>query len=374
MVLNTETPVRTALWAIPVSELGGVARHVLDVVGTGVPGWRIVVLTPPGPLAERLREIGAAVIAEPFGPDHGVLTSIRTLRRAVRHLRPEIVHTHLSYADIIAALALNGRSPKLISTEHGIAANDLVYHGNAWRSRAMATVHHLRQRRLTAIIAVSYATKKAIQDKWRPPAGLPIEVIHNGIDLPDVPPHREPGIHIASISRLEPEKGIDVVIGAFASVLTEHPEARLTVAGLGSLAEDLAKQAAALGIAYAVDFPGYVDVDHLLTEVDVVTQLSVWENCSYALLDAIRAGCGVVATAVGGNPEILPRSSLVPLHDLKAIATRTIEQGLDIRQRPGVPANWFGLVTMTHSIASSYGYNHTDSSNTALAPKLERLE
>ena len=45
---------RTALWVVPVSDLAGVARHVLDVAGAGLPGWRLTVLAPPGPLPDRL--------------------------------------------------------------------------------------------------------------------------------------------------------------------------------------------------------------------------------------------------------------------------------------------------------------------------------
>ena len=65
MVLNPPT----ALWVVPVSNLAGVARHVLDVARVGVPGWRLVFLTPPGDLPDALRDLGAAVLVEPFGPE-----------------------------------------------------------------------------------------------------------------------------------------------------------------------------------------------------------------------------------------------------------------------------------------------------------------
>ena len=53
MVLSTDAVLPTALWVVPVPEVAGVGRHVLDVVEVGVPGYRLIVLCPPGPLADR---------------------------------------------------------------------------------------------------------------------------------------------------------------------------------------------------------------------------------------------------------------------------------------------------------------------------------
>ena len=57
-----------ALWVVPVAEIGGVARHVLDVARTGLPRTRMMVLCPPGALAEELTQLGVPVRAESFGP------------------------------------------------------------------------------------------------------------------------------------------------------------------------------------------------------------------------------------------------------------------------------------------------------------------
>ena len=75
MVLSQPAAPPTALWVVPVSDLAGVARHVLDVARSGIPGWRLVVLTPPGDLPAQLLKAGAAVLERPFGPDHGLRAS-----------------------------------------------------------------------------------------------------------------------------------------------------------------------------------------------------------------------------------------------------------------------------------------------------------
>lgn len=65
----------TVLWVVPVPDFGGVARHVLDVARTGIPGYRLVVCAPEGKLTERLRELNIPVHAVPFGPSRGFRTS-----------------------------------------------------------------------------------------------------------------------------------------------------------------------------------------------------------------------------------------------------------------------------------------------------------
>ncbi len=158
----------TALWVVPVSDLAGVARHVLDVARAGIPGWRLVFLTPPGDLPRRLRELGADVArASRSGPTTACASVGATLRDAVRTLRPAVVHSHLSYADIVAALAV-GRGPRLVTTEHGIARDDVVYHRSPAKARVMAVAHTARLRRFDAAIAVSRATADAMVEKWHP--------------------------------------------------------------------------------------------------------------------------------------------------------------------------------------------------------------
>ena len=128
----------------------------------------------------------------------------------------------------------------------------------------------------------------------------------NGVDAPPAPPVLPPGLRVLSLARLAPEKRLPDLLRAFAVVAAAHPTAKLTVAGVGDLETALRAQARDLGLGDRVAFPGYVEAGPALAGADVVAMLSVWENCSYSLLDAAVAGLGVVASPVGGNPEILP--------------------------------------------------------------------
>ncbi len=344
---------RTALWAIPVSDLGGVARHVIDVGTAGLDGWELVVLCPPGPFADLAAAQGLDVRAAAFGRPAGALASLRTLRRTIRELRPAVVHTHLAYADLIAAAVGPGANGTLVTTEHGISMADTALHESSAMSRVMARIHRLRQHRTDGLIAVSDATLAAVRAKWHPPAQVHTAVIRNGIDRPS-PPARLPGLHVGAVGRLAPEKNLGLLIDAFARVVERHPEARLTIAGDGPLRDELVGAVAGAGLDDRVDFPGHVDASAVFAELDVVVMPSVFENCSYTLLEAAVSGCGVVATDVGGNPEILPRPSLVPLGDADAMAEAIIAQGLEVAARPGLPDDWPTVAAMCASIVTFY--------------------
>ena len=343
-----------ALWVVPVADLAGVARHVRDVTEVGVPGYRVVVLCPPGPLAAALRGAGAAVTTGPVGPADGFRASVAAVRRTVQVLEPAVVHSHLSWADVVAAAAAAGHRSALVTTEHGIAGDDLVYHGSRWRARLKALAHTARLRRADAVIAVSEATADTIRTKWHPSPSTPIRLVRNGVDPATEPPAPVPGLRIASVARLAPEKRVDHLLHAFALLRQDHPEAVLTVAGDGPEESALHTLADALGVAGAVTFAGHVDPVEVLARSDVLVQLSVWENCSYSLLDALVHGLGVVATPVGGNPEILPPDCLRPHDDHSSIASAVERQGLDPACRPPLPAGWPTRTEMSRAISKVY--------------------
>jgi glycogen(starch) synthase len=108
-----------------------------------------------------------------------------------------------------------------------------------------------------------------------------------------------------------------------------------------------------LGLGDAVSLPGFVDPEPAMAEHDVLAMLSVWENCSYALLDAASRGMGVVASDVGGNPEILPPASLADTDDPTAVAAALARQGLDLSARPSL-REWPTIADMCTGITATY--------------------
>ncbi|WP_460626306.1 glycosyltransferase family 4 protein [Intrasporangium mesophilum] len=350
MAVTRTTYAGEALWVVPVAELGGVARHVLDVATHGIPRHRLSVLCPEGPLAQRLRAVGARVTTGPIGPTAGLVRSVRTLRHTVLAQRPAVVHSHLAYADIVLAATPLPGQVRRFTTEHGIAGDDGLYHRSRLHSVLMARAHRLRLRGFDGAIAVSEATRRAMVDRWH--ATSHIEVIRNGVDVPNgrrVRGGAGAGPRVLSLSRLAPEKRIDRLVEAFALLRADRPGARLTIGGEGPLHDALRALSVRLGVGDAVSMPGFLDPELAMRDADVLVQLSMWENCSYALLDAAAAGLGVVAADVGGNPEILTAESLVDPNDTVSVADAIVRA---VSLDPGLP-DWT-VSAMCHAIADAY--------------------
>lgn len=371
MAVNSDLPV--ALHCVPVPDFGGVARHISDLAEAGLPGYRLVVLCQPGALSARLKELGAEVREADFGTSAGFSTSRATLNAAIDELKPAIVHSHLAYADVLAAATVNLRKvsrllnwgihiPRLFTTEHGIAGDDAVYHGASWRSRLMEQVHRVRLWGTDGVLAVSQSTADQMKRKW---SVRKVQVVYNGVDVAQVASavdacRVEPAagaLRVLSLSRLAPEKGLDILVEAFAAVRRDIPGATLEIAGSGSLKEDLQKQVEGLGLSDSVSFPGFVDPVEAMGRSDLLVQLSVWENCSYTLLDAKAAGLAVVATAVGGNPEILDGQELVPsLNQMnRQTAVRTVARRMrECSESVPQKFSWMSREEMATQLVAQY--------------------
>jgi len=139
-------------------------------------------------------------------------------------------------------------------------------------------------------------------------------VIHNGLDLPHVPPTPlpfKPPI-LLYLGRLVKEKGIDVALSAFSKILARFPQTRMVIAGDGPEGSSLARQAQSLGIQDSVDFRGWVlpgDVSDLINSASVIVIPSRWEEpFGFVALEASLMARPVVATRVGGLSEIIVHS------------------------------------------------------------------
>jgi glycosyltransferase involved in cell wall biosynthesis len=123
---------------------------------------------------------------------------------------------------------------------------------------------------------------------------------------------------------LSPQKGINYLLGAARRVLARAPEARFLIAGDGPLRPELERRAVALGLGERLRFLGYRrDIPEFLAALDLYALPSLWEGLPLSLLEALASGKPIVATAVGGNPEIVCdglHGRLVPPRDEGALA------------------------------------------------------
>ena len=247
------------------------------------------------------------------------------LARVLREFRPDIVHTHsyvMRYA--LPACAIT-RTGMLVHTVHNTADREVDAVGRA--------IHRLAFRRGAVAVAISAGLAESFRAVYGFP---PAAVIPNGADTQPGPgaATRErwraahgfgPGdVVLVSVARLEPQKNPAGLIEAFARALPQAGPAHLVMAGAGSLLESSRDLAARLGVADRVHFPGLCrEVPELLAGGDVFVLSSAWEGMPMAVIEAMAAGLPVVATAVGGVPELVEdgiTGVLVPAGDTGALA------------------------------------------------------
>jgi glycosyltransferase involved in cell wall biosynthesis len=315
-----------------VSGISGSEAHLLSVLPLlRERGWdaRMVVLDEG--------EEGAARFADELRAREVPTTRLRMrldadpiafarLTATIRRARPEIVHTHLVHADLLglpaAALA---RVPVRISTKHGF---------NAFRlRRGFGAVDRTIDRLADVDVAISRGLAEHLAAAEGFDAGA-FEVVHYGIAPgPEAPaPPREP--RLAAIGRLIEIKGLDTLLRALAAARAEIPALTLDLAGSGPLDADLRRLAAELGLDDAVRFRGHVSpVVPVLEEALAVVVPSRGEGFGMVALEAMERSRAVVASSVGGLPELVVEGEtglLVPPDDVEALRAAIVRVAANV--------------------------------------------
>ncbi|MFG3499261.1 glycosyltransferase [Streptomyces sp. NPDC047928] len=327
------------------------ARVVTDVIGVQVAqGMRAVVACPPGtPLAAAVRERGGEPLPWPAcrEPGRNVVPESRRVAGLVALVRPDLVHAHSAKAGLAARLAVRGRVPT-------------VYQPHAWSFEAVdgaTAALALRWERWAArwthrVVCVSEAERRRGES-----AGVraPWSVIHNGVDVArfgvttdraatraTLHPQLGPSAPVVvCVGRLCRQKGQDLLLDAWPSVVARIPEARLVLVGDGPSAAGLRAAAPA-----SVLFAGAVDdAAPWYRAADLVVLPSRWEGMALAPLEAMASGRPVLVTDVDGARESLPPGHaahcLVPPGDpaaLTAALTRLLQRPI-LRQVLGRQAH-----------------------------------
>ncbi len=284
-----------------------------------------------GVLADDLESHGWPVttLEEPSGFRPGL--ALR-LARLFRQQRIDIVHTHDERPHIYGAFAARlARVRRLIHTRH---------HGMADRlTPRQAALVRLAARLTDRFVCVSadsarQATRQGVSPRI-------VRVLHNGIDLTrfDLPASRDGG-PVVTVARLSPEKDITTLLRAAALALAEEASFRLEIAGDGPCMADLRRTASELGLDGCVHFHGQVrDVPALLARAGLFVLSSLTEGVSLTLLEAMACGLAVVATRVGGNPEVVADGEtglLVPSGDPAALARALLRLRRNEGERRGM--------------------------------------
>lgn len=260
----------------------------------------------------------------------GSLTKRQRLRALTELLRREqfdVVHSHNTLAHFYATAAAKWAGvPVVINTQHGRGC------GNSWKALLQFRLANLRTDR---IVGVSHdATELCRRDD--PFSKRRMQVVWNGIDLQRFAfsgPVTKPVA--ISVARLSPEKDFATLLRATQLVVRDYPDFRLRIVGDGRERSRLEALRQELGLEPHVEFLGERhDVPQLLAQAGFFVSSSTSEGISLTLLEAMAIGLPIVATRVGGNPEIVldgQTGRLVPSESPSQLAAAMCELLADPR-------------------------------------------
>ena len=312
---------------------GGAQEHLFGLVSRMDPTRYDVsiVSLSPGSAVRKLQRAGFAVLLIDE-PDDAI--AVGALAAHLAEVRADVVHAHMYRAETVATRAvlalaeIGHRRPYLVSTVHSSRVRS-----EEDRQTLRDLTPHMDQ-----LIAVSRMIEKKLHDEGRTSA--PIRLIYNGVDLTRYDEQEpcctlpeeyglEPGSQLVGVvARLEPEKGHPTLLEAWPQVLRSVPDSYLLIVGEGSRREALEAQARELRVAHRVVFTGRRDdVPAVTAALDVAVLPSYREAQGLSILEAMALSRPVVASNVGGIPEMITDGEtglLVPPHDADALATAII--------------------------------------------------
>lgn len=304
--------------------MGGQECVALDLAKAQLAaGHRVLVLSlaepPDGPMAERFRAAGALTETIPkWGPSLDPTLALR-VAQCISKAGADIVHTHNPQALVYGAPAAGLSRLPCVHTKHGVNPDPTR---RLWLRRAASSI-------VDAYVAVTPTLARLAVDQ-RECDSTQLHVIPNGIDTARFSPNEaarqqvrsELGIPdgawvVGTVGRLAPEKNQGLLIDAMAPIL--DPRRHLVIVGAGPDSAALVERARATLRPELIHFTGArSDVQALLAAFDAFALTSESEGLPLVVLEAMAVGLPVVATAVGGIPDVVEHAKtgfLVPSAD-----------------------------------------------------------
>ncbi|MBY0496299.1 MAG: glycosyltransferase [Cyanobacteria bacterium] len=356
---------------------GGTERLVIEIVRKLASRIDSVVccLDDPGTWAAEIEALGVPVIALGRTPGFQPALAMR-LARIIKERRIDVLHCH-HYSPYVYGLLASLLKPsvKLVFTEHGKLSD-------AGPSRKRRLVNPILSRWPGYLCAVSSDLKQHMVDEGFPSRRLC--VLYNGIDPGERPTAQQrhsarvalgvpdEAFVVGTVGRLDPVKNLPLLLRAHVLAVAANPNVRTVIVGDGPERAGLEAKAAELGIERSLIFSGYrQDVRFLMSGFDVFVNCSSYEGVSLTILEAMASTLPVVATPVGGNPEVVVDQEtglLVPaMPRTLADAMAALAKSPRRRQDMGNAGRWrvirhFSIARMVDDYASAYfGERHTDS-------------
>lgn len=273
------------------------------------------------------------------------------IAQQIRKYEVDILHAHhytpffYGLSGALTARRRAGAPPRVVFTEHGI---EYPYR-RKWKRRL---VNPILMRMADDVTTIAHYTRRNLERYENYPEGR-ARVLYNGIDVAAYSEGKSPlearsslGISpeaktIGVVARLDPVKNHPLLLRSLQEVISSFPETELLIVGDGPGRADLEILVNRLGLASHVRFLGARrDVPEIIRAMDIFVLPSLSEGMSITLLEAMAAGLPIVATRVGGNPEVVVDGEtgfLAPSDDDRRMADRlkTLLGNSRLRQKMG---------------------------------------
>jgi glycosyltransferase involved in cell wall biosynthesis len=264
--------------------------------------------------------------------------TLARLIRLMREIRPDIVHTHTAKAGFAGRVAARMTGvPIIVHTFHGH-----VFHG--YFSPRKTAVFLQLESRLAGISNRLVTISPRLRDEiagYGVADAKKIDVVPLGLRLAPHGTHprrtgdfrqamgiSEDALLIGAVGRLVPIKNLGLLLEAASLARRNVPNLHVVFVGEGELRQELAEKANALGLASVVTFAGWQhDLPAVYADLDATVVTSHSEGTPACLIEAMASGCPVIATSVGGVPDmIIPgvTGQLTPPGDANALATAIV--------------------------------------------------
>jgi glycosyltransferase involved in cell wall biosynthesis len=302
--------------------------------------WSGPTTGPEGSLVARASHGGYAYEEFPdlirsIDPSHD-LRALRTFRKRLKQLRPDVVHTHSSKAGVIGRIAATRAGvPRIVHTIHGMSFNRTQ---RLWTRMAYALAERFCAHRCHAIVSVADAmTRQALAAGIGTPEQY--ETIHSGMETEAFDPQDprrtewrarwkvgEQDVLVGTVARLFANKGYEQLMETMTLALQREPRLRFVWVGGGDRRRQYEAELSGRGLSDRVILTGLVkpeEIPGILSAVDILAHTSQWEGLPRAVVQAMLMEKPVVSFAIDGAPEVVrpgETGELVALGDLPGFA------------------------------------------------------
>jgi glycosyltransferase involved in cell wall biosynthesis len=311
--------------------LGGLFRHVLDVAqGQAERGHRVGLIVDSltgGPRAAAVLEelapqlaLGVERVAMTRQLSIGDTTALRLVARRISALEPDVLHGHGAKGAALVRLVPRAAGAIRVYTPHG---GSLVYAPGTLAGGFYRALERLLSARTNLFLFESSYIAEQFRKKIGAPRAL-VRIVRNGVGEAEFAPvaTRPDATDLISVGELRSVKGFDVLIEALAALKRSGRRVSATIAGDGPDGAQLKELTERLGIADQVRFVGHQPARAAFAMGRILVVPSRAESLPYIVLEAAAAGIPIVASRVGGIPEIFGARSdrLIPADSVTALA------------------------------------------------------